>query len=85
MVKAASSTGHWVMIDTARDTYNASDSTLAADLSSAEAPLAATSTRDILSNGFKPRLVYVGYLNDTGVTYIFYAIAETPFKYANGR
>jgi hypothetical protein len=84
-VKRIDGTGPWVIIDTARDPYNDTDATLAADTSSAESSYAATSDFDILSNGFKLRhSVAYGYANQAD-TYIFYAVAESPFKYANAR
>jgi hypothetical protein len=39
---------------------------------------------DILSNGFKLRFAG-GEVNASGVTYIYAAFAEAPFKFANAR
>jgi len=84
-VKSSDGTGPWVIIDTARDPYNDTDATLAADTSTAESSYAATSDFDILSNGFKLRhSVTYGYANNAD-TYIFYSVAESPLKTANAR
>jgi hypothetical protein len=81
MIKISSSTGNWVIIDTARGTYNAIGPRLYADLSDAEY----TADRyDILSNGFKIRTTS-GESNSSGGTYIYMALAENPFKYSLGR
>ena len=78
MGKSTSAVGEWRIFDTARDSFNAAQSELFANLSNAETTNVAYST-DILSNGFKPRNTNTG-LNDAGVTYIFMAFAEAPFK-----
>ena len=84
-VKRIDGLGPWVIIDTARDPYNDTDATLAADTSTAESSYAATSDFDILSNGFKLRhSVTYGYANNAD-TYIFYSVAESPLKTANAR
>jgi hypothetical protein len=74
----------WMMMDSARGTYNEFDNAF----NSGEAAAAETTNSDhnidFLSNGFKPRR-NVGVLNSNGDRYAFYAIAETPFKYANAR
>ena len=73
-------TGHWVVIDSARDTYNVTDAGLLPATSDSEGtgyPI------DILSNGFKLRTT--GTAMNAFVDYIFYAVAENPFKYANAR
>jgi hypothetical protein len=81
MVKNSSTTGNWRMYDTKRPDYNPEADTLYADLSNAEDN---TSERiDILSNGFKLRNSATN--NGSGVTVIFIAFAESPFKYANAR
>jgi len=73
LVKASSTTSQWPMWDTARNTYNFADKILYPNLSSAESVF----KMDILSNGFKFR-EDGGAGNDSGVTYIFAAFAETP-------
>ena len=81
MWKASSTTGDWQIWDATRDTYNVVGNMLAADLSNAEAT--GQSAIDILSNGFKCRSATVG--NNSGVTYVYAAFAEAPFKYSRAR
>jgi hypothetical protein len=79
-----SSNGYWMMKDEVRSTtYNPADGNLYANEAFAEDT---TSTVDIdfLSNGFKIKGTYAG-INATGSSYIFYAVAEAPLKYANAR
>jgi len=66
--------------DTARNTFNVTNSILYPNLSAAESVFAI----DILSNGFKFREAG-GAGNDSGVTYIYMAFAENPFKMARAR
>jgi hypothetical protein len=83
MVKGYSSAGNaWEMIDTAISPYNAVNALLRANSSGAEQT--SGPYPDILSNGFKARSAN-GYFNDSGVSYIYMAFAESPFKYANAR
>ncbi len=85
MIKNSSSAGnHWIIIDTARDTYNLSIYKLGANTSAVENDAATVGTSannmvDILSNGFKLRSTN-GDTNGGGTTYIFAAFAENPFK-----
>ena len=81
MVKYSSSTGNWVLKDSARDTSNPELATLFANLSNAEA---STWNIDFLSNGFKIRDAGAD-LNASGGTYIYAAFAENPFKYSLAR
>jgi hypothetical protein len=77
----AADTFGWVMIDSARDTYNAAFRYLGANVSTAEG----TSTVvDFLSNGFKLRLAGADG-NVSGGTYIYAAFAEAPFNYSRAR
>jgi len=74
----------WVVIDTARDTYNYCDKELYPNLSNAENT--GSARIDILSNGYKIRSDSTyGYINASGGTYIYMALAESPFKYSLGR
>jgi hypothetical protein len=83
MVKKSSSTGNWLIFDTARSTFNVQDDALFPNLANAET--ASTNyNNDFVSNGFKVRTLD-GSWNDSGVTYIYAAFAESPFKYANAR
>jgi hypothetical protein len=72
----------WTVYDTSRDIFNASTHEITANSSVIEAVDA--SGCDILSSGFKPRR-NSEYLNTNGWTYIFYAVADVPFKYSNAR
>jgi hypothetical protein len=69
-------TASWFLIDTARLGYNSTNNYLLPNASSAETTYNGV---DILSNGFKVRNTDSGY-NDSGVTYIYAAFAESPFK-----
>tara|TARA_R110000823_G_scaffold8122_1_gene29070 strand:+ start:432 stop:986 length:555 start_codon:yes stop_codon:yes gene_type:complete len=81
IVKNSSTTGNWRMYDSDRAGYNSQNNTLYADGSYAED---ATADRiDLLSNGFKIRSA--GTNNASGVTVIFLAFAENPFKHTNAR
>jgi hypothetical protein len=68
----------WFIYDTARNTYNPVGNELYADATSVEQNNGYS--LDALSNGFKLRSA--SYPN-TGVTHIYAAFAEFPFKYAN--
>jgi hypothetical protein len=84
MIKRTDTTGNWVLIDTARNTSNLSNFVLYGNLSQAEDAPSVGRVIDILSNGFKLRGTDSD-VNTSGGTYIFVAIAECPFKYANAR
>ena len=81
MIKSTS-TGGWVMLDTARDTYNDVDNYLYAQSSAAEA--GSSNVLDINANGFKIRNSWTD-INGSGTTYVYMAFAESPFRYANAR
>jgi hypothetical protein len=73
----------WGIWDSARDTYNVAQTKLKANANSADT----TGTNqyiDFLSNGFKFRNNSV-WDNGSGVTYIYLAFAEQPFKHTNAR
>jgi hypothetical protein len=72
----------WNIHDTERDPYNLVDTRLWADSSSSEDSL--HDKFDFYSNGFMPRTADTGH-NGNGETIIYYAIAESPFKYASAR
>ena len=85
MIKATSTGGagyDWFIHDTARDTYNVCTLDLEANLSLSENQYGAE--QDIVSNGFKLRNTGGG-TNQSGVTYIYMAFAEAPFKYSRSR
>ncbi len=81
MVKSSSAVGNWVIVDTSRNTFNVTN--LSLDANNADAEQTGTSstmpTMDLLSNGFKLRTTSAGG-NGNGVTYIYMAFAENPFK-----
>ena len=79
LIKNASTTGDWTIMDTARDTYNAAITALYPDLANSEGG----GNVDILSNGFK--IHNTTYQNGSGNTMIYAAWAENPFKYALAR
>lgn len=80
MAKRVDQAGDWQMLDASRSTDNVANELLVANGANAEA---ATSVLDIVSNGFKLRISTDPNVN--AGTYVFLAIAEAPFKYANAR
>jgi hypothetical protein len=82
MIKCSSSTGGWVMLDTARDPYNDVDNYLYANSSATDA--GSSNVLDINANGFKIRNSWTD-INGSGTTYVYMAFAENPFKIARGR
>jgi hypothetical protein len=83
LVKAVSGgTQPWCLMDTARDTYNQMTLDLYPNYSNAEA--ASVELLDVTANGFKIRSS-VNNNNMSGVTFLFIAFAESPFKFANAR
>jgi hypothetical protein len=84
LVKSSSTGGagyYWTITDTSRNTSNLANLTLNPDTSNVEDN---SYGMDILSNGFKIRNTY-GTFNGSGVTYIYMAFAENPFKYSLAR
>lgn len=80
MVKRTDAAGEpWAILDTARDTINASGLQLKANASDAEDDFRASFPIDFTSNGFKIRNTGTR-TNASGGTYIFAAFAENPFK-----
>ncbi len=85
MIKLITNAGvNWIIWDTARDTANLSNLLLFPNLSNAEANAAGANSIDILSNGFKLRNAGNS-TNESGLTYIYAAFAENPFKFALAR
>lgn len=82
MVKATSAAEPWKIWDSARGPYNTDKAVLWANLTNAEVA-DGTQNIDLLSNGFKFRMTDYG--NTNGVSYIYIAFAENPFKYALAR
>ena len=69
----------WEMVDAKRTPINPASETLYANV--ADAVYTSGYDKDILSNGFKPRSGNAGH-NGSGITYIYAAFAESPFKYS---
>jgi hypothetical protein len=87
MVKEATvSARDWIILDSARNTYNVADLQLMPNKSDAEATtvLSSTAYLDFVSNGFKVRNASVRN-NENTATYIYAAFAESPFQFANAR
>ena len=84
IVKASNSAQPWLMHDSVRDDKNIVSKALYPYLSNSEFDYGATISYDFLSNGFKLRGTDP-YQNGSGITYIFIAFAESPFKYARAR
>ena len=70
----------WNILDDKRDPYNNVTQNLAPNITQAEIT---ASFGDFTSNGVKWRNTYGG--SNSAFTYIYYAVAETPFKTANAR
>jgi hypothetical protein len=92
MIKLATSesTRNWIIIDAARNTYNAVNNKLAANSSASENDAGVTGDGtanlvDFLSNGFKLRTGNGDTNGLAGYTYIWAAFAESPFQYARAR
>ena len=85
MVKSTTITSNWMILDTARDTYNVASKELGANRAEEEnnAEQFAGNT-DINSNGFKLRSSNTE-VNQSAATYIYAAFAENPFQYARAR
>ena len=79
--KSSASGDNWSMYDNKRDTDNAVREYLIPNDSQGAG---ATDTMDFVSNGFKVRNAGA-YINTSGATYIYWAFAEQPFKFANAR
>jgi hypothetical protein len=76
MLKRTDSAIAWIVYDTARNTYNVTNSVLQPNVSSAEVTAVDI---DVLSNGFKLRTTDAAG-NASGGTYIYAAFATCPFK-----
>jgi hypothetical protein len=80
LIKVTNTASNWFIQDNKRLGFNASNSTLNADLSDAES---STNRLDILSNGFKLRNTS-GAVNSSANTYIYMAFASEPFTTSTG-
>lgn len=84
MIKVSSgTTDSWIILDSVRNTYNVTNSSLFAEASAAESTGSGGNV-DFLSNGFKLRTADSG-RNGNTFTYIFAAFAENPFKISRAR
>jgi len=85
MMKTSSAAGgHWLMYDNKRNTTNPTQGTIAAQAATAE-NTGTENAVDFLSNGVKCRDNTDNNINHSGVTYVYIAFAEMPFKYATAR
>ena len=83
ILKKVGDVGGWWVYDNKRDGYNVIPYLMMADSSGAESSSSAYDL-DLVSNGVKLRNG-MSAANGDGGTYIFYAVAEKPLKYANAR
>ena len=77
MLRDSTNVQNWIVLDTARNTYNAPASYLLPNSSGAEGTL--DPGVDVLSNGFKMRTANSGW-NTSSAVMIYMAFAENPFK-----
>ena len=84
IVKKADAAENWFMIDVARQPTNDGNiPRLLPNLSNAEATDASIAG-DFVSNGFQVRATQ-NMINNANSTYIYFAFADQPFKYANAK
>jgi len=83
LIKNKTGSFGWFVWDTARNTLQPITNYLYADTSAAEATDSAYKI-DVVSNGFRPVAESSG-LNNSAYNYIYYAVAESPLKYASAR
>ena len=84
MRKKTSGVARWIVEDSAREPSNVANSGLFPNFANAEEVSTANWGIDFLSNGFKIRATDTE-SNESGGTYIYYAVAENPFAYSNAR
>ena len=83
MIKSTDANG-WIVMDSKRNTYNIANTILQPNTSGADSTDSTNYAVDFLSNGFKLRNS-ASYFNGSGVTLIYAAFAENPFKYSLAR
>jgi len=83
VIKKISSNDAWFVSDSTRSPINEIDEFLKLDTNDQESNMNIGNGIDFLASGFKIR-DNDGGVNDGG-TYMFWAFAEMPFKYANAR
>ena len=81
LVKPYSASDPWEIIDDKRPGYNQASKGI---WPSSNATEYSSRGYDLVSNGFKNRTTN-GTSNSNGVSYLYYAIAETPFKTSNAQ
>ena len=79
-----SSSAYWIVYDTARSPFNVMDDRLYLD-ETFDSLTSANYSIDFLSNGFKVRDGSSNYGYNNSNTYLYYAVAEQPFKYTNAK
>lgn len=77
MIKQTNTAANWVIMDSARNTYNEVNLSLQPNTSNAEE--SGFANEDFLSNGFKMRTTNATW-NANGGTFIYAAFAENPFQ-----
>ena len=83
LVKETGAAGNWIIWDVKRSEFNVMNDYLLPNSTAANAVNAAVNV-DFVSNGFKWRNSDND-MNGNGGSYIYLAIAESPFKYSNAR
>ena len=73
----------WQLVDATRSPTNVADDALKPNSSNAEGSHADYGV-DFLSNGFKQRTGHIA-RNGNGNTYIYFAVAENPFKISRAK
>ena len=84
LIKRLDGTYGWAMHDNIRDTTNPITAAFKADDTEPETTISNGGGVDFLSNGFKIRDSGTG-MNASGSAYLYYAIAEQPFKHSNAK
>ena len=85
IIKTISTTNRWVMFDNIRSPINPVEEAQELNPSDTTAESSSgTDCLDFLSSGFKLRRTG-DVFNTSGHTYIYYAVAKQPFKFANAR
>ena len=84
LIKCSSNAENWNLFDNKRDPDNKVHHLLVPNTSTEENNSTAARELDFLSNGIKIRGTD-GTINTDDYTYVYFAFAETPFKYANAR
>jgi len=86
IVKCLDGTNSWIMFDSSRDTHNLTWKHLFPDVFDAEPTSGTSNSVDFVSNGFVLRTGDSSTnSSSTNYDYVYYAVAENPFKYANAR